>query len=260
MIREIIKHRRLIWNLAINDFKSKYANSFLGTVWAVVLPLVNILVFWYVFQVGLKNNDVNGFPFIVWYVPSFLSWTYFSEAFSGASNSIREYSYLVKKVNFPIMSIPIVKVISSLIIHVIFLFVIMFINCCYGIYPSIYYLQIVYYVFGITIYLIGLGWLFGALSVVIPDTINVVNIIMQLGFWVTPIIWNPDNMQASTQFILKINPLFYICQGYRNTFIYNKWFWEDGGLTFYFWTVTIIIWLVGSYVYDRTKDRFADLL
>lgn len=260
MIRGIIEHRKLIWNLAINDFKAKYATSFLGTVWAVVLPLTNILVFWYVFQVGLRNGDVNGLPFIVWYVPAFLCWTYFAEAFSGTANSIREYSYLIKKVNFPVMSIPVVKVVSALIIHSLFIVLIVIINLYYGIYPSLYYLQIIYYVFALTVYLLGLGWLFGALSVVIPDTVNVVNVILQLGFWVTPIIWNPDILSPRSQIVLKLNPLYYICQGYRETFLYGKWFWSNMRLTCYFWIVTFVMWILGTYVYSKTKDRFADLL
>ena len=260
MLRQVIKNRKLIWNLAKNDFKAKYATSFLGTVWAVVLPLTNILVFWYVFQMGLRNGDVNGLPFIVWYIPAFMSWTYFSEAFLGATNSIREYSYLIKKVNFPVIVIPVVKVFSSFIIHVVFIFVIAVINALYGIYPSVYYFQVIYYLFCLTVFLMALGWLFGALSVVIPDVANVVNVIMQLGFWVSPIIWNPDSIVPKIRFVLMLNPLYYICQGYRDSFIYSNWFWNNMGNTLYFWSFTLIVWMLGVYVFDKTKDRFADLV
>ena len=260
MLKELYKNRKLIWNLAKNDFKAKYATSFLGTVWAVVLPLTNILVFWYVFQIGLRNGDVEGLPFIVWYIPAFLCWTCFSEAFSGATNSIREYSYLIKKVNFPIIVIPIVKVISSLIIHVFFVLVIILVNLFYGIFPSVYYLQVIYYIICLSVFLMGLGWLFGALSVVVPDVANAVNVLLQLGFWATPIIWNPDGLLPRIQFVLKLNPLFYLCQGYRNTFIYSKWFFCDVGYTLYYWGFVLIVWTLGTYVYGKTKDRFADLV
>ena len=260
MLKELFNHRRLIFSLAKNDFKAKYATSFLGTVWALVLPLTNILVFWYVFQVGLRNGNVGDYPFIVWYAPAFLVWTYFADSFSGATNSIREYSYLIKKVNFPVLSIPIIKIISVLIIHVVFLIVIVIINLFYGIYPNIYYLQSLYYLLAITINLMGLGWLFSALAVVFPDTVNLVSVALQLGFWVSPIIWNPSSMSDQAQRLLRINPMYYICEGYRNSFLYQSWFWEDMGYTIYFWIATIIIWILGTYVFRNTKDRFADLV
>ncbi len=260
MLSKLIQNRQLIKDLAINDFKAKYSNSFLGSVWAIILPLTNILVFWYVFQLGLKNGDVDDFPFIVWYIPAFLSWNYFSDAYMGAANGVREYSYLIKKVNFPIEVIPIVKVFSALFVHGFFILFIMTINAIYGIFPSLYYLQVLYYGFALTIYLAGLAWLFGSLSVVVPDVSNFVSIVLQLGFWVTPIIWNPKIMDENVQFILKINPLFYICQGYRGTFIYKQWFWENIPYTLYFWAVAIITWFLGAYVFDKTKDRFSDLL
>ena len=117
---ELWQNRHLIWKLAKNDFKTRFAGSYLGIVWAFVQPIVTVLVYWFVFQVGMRNGDINGKPFIVWYIPAYLVWTFFSEAFSASANSVREYSYLVKKVNFPIFSIPVVKVISALFIHIFF--------------------------------------------------------------------------------------------------------------------------------------------
>lgn len=260
MIRNMIKNRKLIWNLALNDFKAKYASSFLGTVWAVALPLSTILIFWIVFQVGLRNSDVNDFPFIVWYAPAFLIWTYFSDSFASSTNSIREYSYLVKKVSFPVESIPLIKVISAAIIHAFFLLVIMGINMCYGIFPSIYYLQFIYYILGTTLLLAGLGWLFSSLAIIIPDTMNVVNVLLQLGFWITPIIWNPSIMSPFIQKFLKLNPMYYVCEGYRETFLYQMFFWKHPYQTIYFWSLIVIIWILGIYTFKKIRPRFADLI
>lgn len=260
LLLEMLHKRNLILELSINDFKARFSSSFLGTVWAVVQPLTNILVFWFVFQVGLRNGDVDGRPFIVWYIPAYLIWTFFSDSFSASSNSIREYSYLVKKVNFPVFIIPIVKVLSSLFVHVFFLFFIILINACYKIYPTIYYVQVFYYLFCTMVLLVGLSWLFSALGAIIPDIINIVNVVLQIGFWATPIIWNPNNLSPTVGMILKVNPLYYICQGYRDTFIYGRWFWEDIGLAIYFWFFTLLILVLGIYTFRNLQPRYADVL
>lgn len=260
LIKGLIKKRKLIMELATNDFKARYASSFLGMIWAYILPLTNILVFWFVFQMGLKNSAVKGYAFIVWYIPAFLAWNFFSDAFIASANSIREYGYLVKKVNFPVFTIPFVKIVSGFFVHIVFVGVIIIINLVYGIYPSIYYLQVFYYLFCTVVLLMGLAWLFSALGCIIPDILNGVNVVLQLGFWATPIIWDPSNMSGIIQKILKLNPLFYVCQGYRDTFIYGVWFWEYKGLTVYYWIVTLIILGLGIYTFKKLQPRFADVI
>lgn len=260
LLIEIFIKRKLIFELSINDFKARFSSSFLGAVWAIVQPLTNILVFWFVFQVGLRNGNVDGCPFIVWYIPAYLIWTFFSDSFSASANGIREYSYLVKKVNFPVFVIPIIKVMSALFIHIIFIFFIMLINMCYKIYPSIYYIQVIYYLFCTVLLLIGLSWLFSALGTIIPDVINIVNVVLQIGFWATPIIWNANSLSPVVKAVLQINPLYYICQGYRDTYIYGRWFWEEPVLTVYFWGVTILILVFGIYTFKNLQPRFADVI
>ena len=254
------REKSLVGRLSINDFVAKFSTSLLGSVWAFALPLVNILVFWFVFQVGLRNGDVDDVPFIVWYVPAYLIWNFFQEALMSATNSIREYSYLVKKVYFPIATIPVIKIASSLIVHVVFIAFIIILNCVYHIAPSVYYLQAIYYVLCTIILSMGMGWLFSSISVIVPDVANIVNIFMQLGFWATPIIWNPNSISRRILTILKINPMFYVTEGYRQTFLYRRWFWQEPMYTIYFWILTVVVLAVGYRTFSRMQHRFADYL
>ena len=99
----MLENRKLVWNLAKNDFKTKYAGSALGIVWAFVQPLVTILVYWMVFQFGLRSSSpVEGIPFVVWLIAGMIPWMFFNEALMNATACFIEYSYLVKKVVFKI--------------------------------------------------------------------------------------------------------------------------------------------------------------
>ena len=117
----IWQERKVIFDLAKNDFKSKYTNSLLGIAWAFMLPLTVILVLWFVFQVGFRSTPVDNVPFILWYIPAFLSWNFFSDAFASASGCIFDYAYLVKNMQFRVSSLPIVKIISSSFVHLFFI-------------------------------------------------------------------------------------------------------------------------------------------
>ena len=76
-LKDIIKDRSILWSLAKNDFKARFAASLLGGFWAFAQPLVTLLVFWFVFQAGFKNPPVSNVPFIVWLTPAYLVWAFF---------------------------------------------------------------------------------------------------------------------------------------------------------------------------------------
>jgi len=250
---------RTIIQLAKNDIKARYANSFLGIIWAFVMPLITILVFWYVFQMGFKNLPVGNAPYILWFSAAYIPWVFFSDIIISGSGSLIEYSFLVKKIKFNVEAIPIIKLVSSAFVH---LFFIVFLIVMFGVYEygfNLCNLQIIYYTLATAVYGLGLVWLLSASAVFFKDTISIVNVCIQIGFWITPILWNEESMvDENVAKVLSLNPMHYIINGYRDSLIFNKWFWENGSDTLYFWTITIIIFIMGVLVFRRLKPFFAD--
>lgn len=259
-ILDILKNRKMLWQLSRNDFRSRFASSYLGIVWAYVQPLATLLVLWYVFEFGLKNSSISNVPFIVWYSPAFLIWTFFADTLLSVTSCIKEYSYLVKKINFRVGIIPIVKVISSSFVHLAFIIFIFLLNFVYGNSVSIYNIQVFYYFFCTVFLLLGLGWLLSAIMPFSSDINSIVNVVIQIGFWATPIVWNVDSMPPNVQSVLKWNPLYYICNGYRDAFINHIWFWERGIINIYFWMIAIVLLLLGVITFKRLRPQFADVL
>lgn len=259
-ITNLFKNKKIIWQLAKNDCKARFAASGLGVVWAFLQPLLNILVLWFVFQIGFRSMPVENVPFIVWYIPAFLSWNFFSEAVSQSANSLLEYSYLLKKVNFNVTIIPLIKVVSAAIIHMAFIAFIIIINLLYGCRPTLYFLQILYYFFCALCLSASLGWLLSALTVFLKDIANCVAVVLQIGFWITPLFWDPSGMNQLVQNLLKINPMYYVCMGYRESVIGNALFWQHPVQTIYFWTVTAVLFICGSKIFFKLKPHFVDML
>ena len=107
MLKEIISNRKLIWDLSKNDFKTRFAGSYLGIIWAFVQPIVTVLVYWFVFEKGMHASGINlrsgiTAPFVLWLIAGLVPWFFFQEVLSGGTNALMEYSYLVKKVVFQI--------------------------------------------------------------------------------------------------------------------------------------------------------------
>lgn len=259
-LKELWSERDVVWRLSTNDCKARFASSGLGVIWSFLTPLMTILVFWFVFQVGFRNPPIENVPFMVWYIPAFLSWNYFSETLIQVTNSLIEYRYLVKKVNFQVSMIPIIKVVSYGFIHFAFIAFIIFINFVYGQKINLYYFQSIYYFICMIVLLSALGWLLSTIAAFLPDVSNVIGIVIQIGFWATPIFWDPISMNPTIQKILKLNPMFYVCQGYRESFIYKVGFWEHPIYTLYFWGLTFLILVVGIRTFIKLSPQFDDVL
>ena len=259
---ELFQNRNLIFALAKNDFKTKYAGSYLGIVWAFIQPIVTVLVYWFVFQVGLKSPGSTGFPFVLWMIAGLVPWFFFSDVLNAGTNALLEYSYLVKKVVFKISILPMVKEISALIVHLFFVAFMVFLYSCYGYFPDLYFLQLLYYSFCVFVFSLGICYATCAIVIFFRDLSQIISIVLQVGVWVTPIMWNIDqvSMPSFLLKLLKLNPFYYIVQGYRDSLINKVWFFEHFDLTIYFWIVTLALFGIGTIIFKRLKVHFADVL
>lgn len=259
-ISDIYRQRGLLLDLSKRDLKVRFAGSNLGIFWAFIQPVITILVLWFVVEMGFKSRPTGNVPFILWLMTGMIPYFFFSDALAMATNSVIENSFLVKKIVFRVSLLPIIKIISSLFVHVFFIFFLILVFALYGFYPTFYSIQIFYYLFATIVMLLSISWVTSAVTVFFRDLTQLVQTALQILFWGTPIFWSINMMPANLKWILKLNPLFYIIDGYRNCFIYNKWFWQDWQLTLYFWCVVGIFAVTGMAVFGRLRPHFADVL
>lgn len=172
----------------------------------------------------------------------------------------REYTYLVKKVVFNIRILPTTKILSNLYTHLFFILIGIAVALINGIYPSAMSLQLIYYLFCMCAFLTGLTWLTASIQPFLPDIMQLITIVLQLIMWTLPILWSPNQFDSGLVSILKLNPLYYVVQGYRESFLSEAWFWEHGTYTLYFWVFTLVMFVIGSAVFRRLKPHFSDVL
>ena len=262
---DIYKNRRLVAKLAKNDFKTRYAGSYLGIVWAFIQPVITILVYWFVFSVGFRSGTGDlGVPFVLYLVAGIVPWFFFQDALIGGTNSLLEYNYLVKKVVFKVEILPVIKLISCLFVHVFFILIMFFVFLISGKKPELSWIQIIYYSFATSMYALALTYLTSAIQVFFKDMAQIVSICLQFGMWLTPIMYSEqlflDKGLTMAPMILKLNPFYYIAAGYRDSMLTGDWFFMRPTLTVYFWAVTLITMLVGLKVFKRLRPHFSDVL
>lgn len=257
---DIVKNFKLIFNLAVNDFKTRYASSNLGAIWNFVQPIVTVAIYVFVFQYGFKAVPVSNVPYVLWLIAGIIPWFFFSDALVGATNSLLEYTYLVKKVVFKIDILPMVKIVAAAFVHIFFIFIGIIMYIINGERFDIHIIQVVYYSVCATVLAIGLSYFTSAVVVFFRDLGQIVNIILQFGMWLTPIMWQIDILSPKLQQLMKLNPMYYITNGYRDSFYNDVWFFEKPTQTLYFWILTIIVYLFGTVVFKKLEKHFADVM
>ena len=259
--REIWKNRKLIGKLAKNDFRTRYAGSYLGIIWAFVQPVVTVFVYWLVFGVGLKAGSDTGVPFVLYLVCGIVPWFYFQEILVSGTNVLLEYSYLVKKVVFEIAVLPFVKAVSALFVHAFFVLIAVVIGILNGFFPSLHLIQIIYYYFAMLMLALGVCYATCAAVVFFRDLSQIIGIVLQIGIWSIPIMFDLNRFEGRWwSVIFKINPLYYIVTGYRDAIYGQRWFFERGWYSLYYWGITIFFLWFGSRTFRKLRVHFADVL
>lgn len=258
LLADIYEDRRLLKDLSLKDVKRRFSGTYFGMVWGILQPLLTIVVYWAVFQFGFRSGAMDDAPFVLWFITGMINWLFISEAFTTASNSFVEYNYLIQKVKFNINILPLMKIFSSFYIHFFFLLISLIICALFGYYPQLMLVQIIYYMFATIVFLFAFTLITSSVMVFFRDLNQMISIFLLIGMWGTPIAWNITNFSERTQKILKINPFYYLVEGYRDAILGRQWFWQKTMLGIRFWVVTLVLLTIGANVYMRLKPYFAD--
>ena len=263
--KELWGNRELIWKLARNDFKKRYAGSTMGRVWAFIQPIVTVGMYYCIFGIifparaQLAASGVKA-PYVVWLTAGLIPWFYFSEAIGGGTSALIEYNYLVKKVVFKISILPIIKVIAATFIHAFFVLLLLVLYFVFHFSPSLYLIQLIYYSFCMFFLALAISYSTCAIVVFFRDLSQIIGILLQVGMWATPIMWEIGVIPEKYRIIFKLNPVFYVINGYRSALFEKQWFFEDFYSTMFFWITAAIIFGVGALIFKRLKPHFADVL
>jgi len=258
--REAVHKRRVIYELAKRDLQAQSKGSYLGVAWQFIHPLAYIFVLVFIFAVGLRSNPAQDVPFVVFLISGMIAWQFFQSNINGLTRIVAQHSYLIKKGKFSLPLLHIAKLLSSLAPHLLTLAITLIVCWIYHFPPSLYILQLFYYLGAMCLFLLGLGWITSSTSLFVEDVGNVVSIMTQFGFWLTPIIWNIKRVTPQFRWIFRLNPMTYIVDGYRDSLIYQRPFWEKPLDTLYFWAVTALALGIGVKVFRKLKPHLGEVV
>jgi teichoic acid transport system permease protein len=262
VLKEQINSFYLIKRLSLYELKSANSNTYLGILWEIINPMIQISIYWFVFGYGIRGGEaVEGIPYLQWMLAGIAVWFFVNPAIIQGSKSIYTRIKMISKMDFPLSVIPTYVIISKFYHHIILVGIIIVILQFYHFPVSLYLIQLPYYMFAAIALLISITLITSTLSTIVRDVQMIVQAVMRILIYLSPILWTPNELPSLVQTFMKINPLYYIVEGYRASLLGTSWYFVDHfNYTLYFWGFVLVTFFVGSTFHVKFRDRFIDFL
>ena len=258
-LREVKNQRHVIWSLGIRDFRRKYVKNTLGIVWAIVDPIAFVGILYLIFSSRFNNSGGGEIPFVVYLLCGNMAFDLFSNL-QNLTQVIKDHEFLIKKVHFRMELLPVVRLVSGLMLHGIVMSVALVIILFNRIWPDAYWFQLLYYMFALSVFLIGASWFTSSVYLFFPDISHITAIANRILFFLTPVFWKLEDLPETTARWIKLNPMVYIVNGYRESLLYGRGFWCHPWQTLYFWALTLILLWAGIAVHNKLRPHFAEVV
>ena len=255
IFKRLYQYRELLKTSIKKDIGGKYKNSFLGVIWSFINPLLQICVYAIVFPLIMRNNIEN---YTVFMVCGLIPWTYFSSVINRSSFVMVENGNIIKKVYFPREILPISLATSETITFLISTIIIIGFVLLTGV--GISWLIIFYPLLLLAQYilLIGISLIVSCITVYFRDLQHFIGVFLQLLFYGTPIVYSIETIPERFRWILNLNPMTHIIEGYRDIFYYQQM--PNLNSVFIIIAVGILITIIGYALFNKLQKRFAEEL
>lgn len=254
--RELWAYRELLGVLTARDIKVRYKQTVLGAAWAIIRPFTTMVIFSVVFGV-LANMPSDGYPYPVFVYAALLPWTFFANAIGTSGGSLVGSSHLVSKVYFPRLIIPLASVGAGLVDLLISTGILLLMMLWYGVGWSWNLLAAPLLLMGVVFIALGVGTLLSALTVAYRDFAQLTPFVVQIWMYVTPVIFPVSLVPERWQWLLYLNPMTGLIEGFRSAFLGKPFDVTGLGISF---AIGVAIFIAGVAYFEKVERRFADII
>ena len=234
--------------------------SDLGFFWAIMKPLMYLVMFYLAISAGFKGgHDLKGTvcPYFIWLAAGIVQWQFISSLLVAGAGCYNRKKNVIKSVKFPLSTIPMIEVMSKFFVYLIMIGILMIMCVFMGVMPSIYWLQLPIYIILTVIFLYIWVMMTSMMSIISVDILEFLKTINTAFFWLSGILFN---VKGRTSPFFTYNPISYLAEGFRNTFAYHIWIWEEKSLFLHFVIVLFVLTLISSLLFRRMEKRIPEIL
>ena len=255
MFKELYEYRELLKSSVKKEIRGKYKASFLGVIWSFVNPLLQVLVYAIVFPYLIGNRVDN---YVVYLITGIIPWTFFSTVIQTCGTCIKANSGIIKKVYFPRIILPLSAMISGLINFFISCLIILLFCFLFGVGISWHIVFVPLYALIEGVFALGIGMIVGACDAYVQDLEYIVNFLLQLAFYGTPIVYDIGQFESAGLLgkLVMMNPMTQIVTAFRDCFLYHRL--PDFNMLVPLTAVALIMLGIGTLVFNKLEKGFAE--
>ena len=256
-IKELWEYRELLYFLIWRDIKVRYKQTALGVLWAVIQPVMTMIVF-SIFFGKLGKMPSDGIPYPIFSFAALVPWTLFATGLTMGTTSLVGSSNLIKKVYFPRLIIPTASVLAGVVDFVIAFGVLLLIMLFYGIAPTYNIIWLPIFIILSLITALGVSLWLSALNVAYRDVKYVVPFLTQIWLFATPIAYSSSLLSEQWRTLYAINPMVGVVEGFRWALLGTNT--QPGGMAIVSGIAAILLLVSGAYYFRRMEKTFADIV
>lgn len=257
----VFKYRSLIWNFIKRDISAKYVGSLLGLYWSILNPVITLVVYVMVFGIFLKvrlPGDTDIWDFTLYFAAGFLPWTAFQTSVMRTAGSIVDNKNYIKKVPFPSEIFPIYVTLSELVNLLIGLGIFFVLLVILKGVPTIFILLLPLAILLQIMFTLSLAFFLSSGAVYFRDIPQMLGAIFMIWFWATPIAYTVNLVPTNLQWIVKLNPAYYMLEIYRDVLFYGRF--PEPSILIPFLLFSIGMLILGILFFQKIKRGFGELL
>ena len=260
-VKSIWRNRALIRTLVRRDVLSRYSGSFAGAFWALLNPLLLMLTYFFVFGLVLNSrfgNDPSRASFALYFLAGMLPWLAFSEAIGRAPSIMIEHRNFIRKLVFPVETLPVNLVAAGLVTEVfgILLFTLALLIIRHRLPASVAYLPAL--LAPQILFTAGICWFLAALGVFVRDLAQVNGFLLTVWFFITPICYPESSLPQAAAGLLRNNPMFVLVRGYRAILLEGSA--PDGRSLAWLTVLSVVVFFAGHAWFYKLRKSFADII
>lgn len=255
-LKELWRYRELLYFLTWRDIKIRYKQTALGAAWAIIQPVMSMVVFSLFFG-NLAKISSEGFPYPIWSYAALLPWQYFAGSLGAASNSLVGNANMITKVYFPRLVVPISSVLSGLVDFAIAFAIMLLLMVFYHVTPTLGALLLPFFLLLALITALGVGIWLSALNVQYRDVRYIIPFLVQFWMFATPVVYPSKLLSEPWRTVYGINPMVGVVEGFRWALLGTN---PPTAMIAVSTFMAFLILITGTFYFRRLEKNFADII
>lgn len=261
VLKENFTNLYRIFCIAKYELLADMRDSKFGLFWNFASPAIQVATYYLVFGLGMSRGKQEGIPYLPWVVVGFCAWWFIQPCITQGCSAIFSKTNVITRMKFPVSVLPATVCAKELFNHFCMMVISFIVLLLSGYYPNIYWFGIIYYCLCAFVLVESLAMITSVLTMLWRDIKKLITSLMRMIMYLSPVLWPAKfNKMPILNFIMKLNPVYYIVQGYRDSIFFGKSIFAHPAMALYFWIVIVFMFIIGCVLMYKFKTKFIDMI